>query len=154
MTVLQMGRSTKKRMCTGTPLRVFVVENHPDTREFLTFMLEELGHTVITADTMSQALHELPNAHCDVLISDIGLPDGDGWELLRRVELHRPIYAIAMSGFGMASDRSRSKEAGFRHHLVKPMGLEQLETILREAAEELRSPDDARSARSSVAVSR
>lgn len=122
------------------PLRVFVVENHADTREFLTFMLQELGHTVVVADTMRRALLEVPPANCDVLISDIGLPDGDGWQLLARLELPRPIYAIAMSGFGMMSDRVRSKAAGFRHHLVKPMGLEQLETILGEAANEVYRP--------------
>lgn len=114
-------------------LRVFVVENHADTREFLTFLLEDMGHTVIVADTMTRALRDAPAANCDVLISDIGLPDGDGWELLSRLNLERPMYAIAMSGFGMSSDRLRSKAAGFRHHLVKPMGLEQLETILGDA---------------------
>jgi len=120
-------------------LRIFVVENHADTREFLTLMLEELGHTVVVADSMNCALRDLPTAHCDVLISDIGLSDGDGWQLLGRLDLPRPLYAIAMSGYGMASDRARSKAAGFRHHLVKPMGLEQLESILSEAAAELSS---------------
>lgn len=125
------------------PLRVFVVENHADTREFLTFMLEELGHQVTVADTMGKALREVPASNCDVLISDIGLPDGDGWELLSRLNLPHPVYAIAMSGFGMSADRTRSKAAGYRHHLVKPMGLEQLETILIEAADELRGSGDA-----------
>ncbi len=105
-------------------------------------MLQELGHTVLVADTMSRALRDVPTANCDVLISDIGLPDGDGWQLLSRLDLPQPIYAIAMSGFGMTSDRSRSKAAGFRHHLVKPMGLEQLETILQDAAAELKGADD------------
>ena len=118
-------------------LRVFVVENHADTRDFLTFMLEELGHTVIVADTMNTALRDAPAANPEVLISDIGLPDGDGWELLSKLVLPRPAYAIAMSGFGMSADRVRSKAVGYRHHLVKPMGLEQLEGILREAANEL-----------------
>lgn len=131
----------KSAVHVAKSLRVFVVENHADTREFLTFMLEELGHTVLVADTMSRALLEVPAANCDVLISDIGLPDGDGWQLLSRLDLPRPIYAIAMSGFGMSSDRVRSKAAGFRHHLVKPMGLEQLEAILGEAANELHGRD-------------
>lgn len=121
----------------ATGLRVFVVENHADTREFLTFMLEELGHTVIGVDTMCRALRDMPAANCDVLISDIGLPDGDGWQLLVRLDLPKSVYAIAMSGFGMTSDRLRSKAVGYRHHLVKPMGLEQLESILKDAAAEL-----------------
>ncbi len=94
---------------------------------------------------MARALRDLPASHCDVLISDIGLPDGDGWQLLARLDLQKPIYAIAMSGFGMASDRLRSKAVGFRHHLVKPMGLEQLESILRDAAAELEEPESAKS---------
>jgi CheY-like chemotaxis protein len=73
------------------------------------------------------------------LISDIDLPDGDGWELLRTLSESRAIFAIAMSGFGTASDRACSKAAGFRHHLVKPIGLEQLATVLTEAANELYS---------------
>lgn len=122
-------------------LRVFVVENHADTREFMIFMLQELGHSVMVADSMSKALREVPASNCDVLISDIGLPDGDGWELLSRLDLPRPIYAIAMSGFGMTSDRLRSKAVGFRHHLVKPMGLEQLHSILAAAAAEIEDSD-------------
>ena len=132
-----MRTHTSPASVANLGLRVFVVENHADTREFLTFMLQELGHTVITADTMSRALRDVPTANCDVLISDIGLPDGDGWQLLARLDLPKPVYAIAMSGFGMTADRLRSKAVGYRHHLVKPMGLEQLDSILRDAAAEL-----------------
>lgn len=127
------------RTAAAVSLRIFVVENHADTREFLTFMLEELGHHVMAADTMAKALREVPLSNSDVLISDIGLPDGDGWTMLTKLNLPHPIFAVAMSGFGMTADRARSKAAGFRHHLVKPMGLEQLESILIDAAEELRS---------------
>ncbi|MEP6607730.1 MAG: response regulator [Burkholderiaceae bacterium] len=133
-----MTTSLDKRAPSGADLlRIFVVENHADTREFLTAMLEGLGHTVAAAETMGKALREIPSSNCDVLISDIGLPDGDGWELLGRLNLARPIFAIAMSGYGMTSDRARSKAAGYRHHLIKPMGLEQLETILEQAAIEV-----------------
>ena len=121
----------------ATPLRILVVENHADTRELLTSLLEGLGHTVVVAESMGKALRAAPRSKCDVLISDIGLPDGDGWELLGRLNLPRPMYAIAMSGYGMTSDRTRSKAAGYRHHLVKPMGIVQLEDILREVAQEL-----------------
>lgn len=118
-------------------LRIFVVENHEDTRVLLCILLEQMGHTVRTAATMDEALREIPRSDCDVLISDIGLPDGDGWELMRRLE-RRPRYAIAMSGLGMNGDRARSREVGFRHHLVKPTGPEQLAEILQSAAHELR----------------
>jgi two-component system CheB/CheR fusion protein len=88
---------------------------------------------------MREALQAIPQAHCDVLISDIGLPDGDGWELMRRLDGQRPVYAIAMSGRGLAGDHARSHAAGFRHHLVKPAGPEEIADLLERAAHELKS---------------
>jgi len=118
------------------PLRIIVVENHPDTLKYLRLYLEQLNHVVEGAQTMSDALRVLAKQEFDVLISDIGLPDGDGWELLRRAGPSRPGYAIAMSGFGMNADRSRSKEAGFRRHLLKPFMPSELDHSLEEAATE------------------
>lgn len=118
-------------------LRIFVVENHDDTRVLLCILLTQMGHTVYSAATMREALRAIPESRCDVLISDIGLPDGDGWELMDRLDGLRPDYAIAMSGRGMNGDRARSRAAGFRHHLVKPTGPEQLADILESAAHEL-----------------
>ena len=121
------------------PLRIFIVENHEDTRFLLGLLLEQLGHTVFSATTLGDALDELPDAECDVLISDIGLPDGNGWELMARLGDEAPRYAVAMSGFGMASDRARSLAAGYRHHLLKPVEPTQLERLLDEAAAEIKS---------------
>ena len=121
------------------PLRIFVVENHRDTREYMQMYLEMSGHTVLTADSMTMALAALPGADCDVLISDIGLPDGDGWMLMRHLQLPRPIYAIAMSGFDMGVDQLNSKEVGYRHHLLKPIDPKDLDAALEEAARELAS---------------
>ena len=118
------------------PLRIFVVENHVDTLKWVVRYLEAAGHSVASAETVSEALERLPQAPYDVLISDIGLPDGDGWELLRSVRLTRPIYAVAMSGFGLNSDRDKSKAAGFRHHLLKPFNPDELDAALDEAARE------------------
>ena len=117
---------------THAPLRVFVVETHVDTRESLCMLLQSFGHTVVSADSMGKALEQLPRSDCDVLISDLGLPDGNGWELLQKVQLPRPVYAIAMSGYGMNADRERSFAAGYRHHLVKPMAPEKIEEILEQ----------------------
>ena len=119
-------------------LRVFVVENNDDTRLTLAMLLREMGHDVRCAATMHEALDQLPDADADVIVSDIGLPDGDGWEMLSQLHLPRPAYAIAMSGYGMEEDRARSHAAGFRHHLVKPMDIEKLESLLLEAARERR----------------
>ena len=122
------------------PLRIFVVENHEDTRFLLVLLLEQLGHTVFSAPSLGEALAELPSARCDVLISDIGLPDGNGWELMTQLGDERPRYAIAMSGFGMSSDRQRSLGVGYRHHLLKPVEPNQIERLLDEAAAELGEP--------------
>jgi CheY-like chemotaxis protein len=117
-------------------LRIFVVENHADTLKYLRLYLEQLNHVVESTRTMGEALAVLAREKFDVLISDIGLPDGDGWELLRRAGDSRPAYAIAMSGFGMNADRMKSMEAGFRKHLLKPFMPDDLDDILEEAAAE------------------
>jgi two-component system CheB/CheR fusion protein len=130
-------------MSTSAPspsLRILVVENHEDSRRYLAMYLSGCDHRVATAASMQEALAMAPEAEYDVLISDIGLPDGDGWELLQQARFIHPVFAVAMSGFGMNSDRDRSKQAGYRHHLLKPLDIDQLDAILAEAAEALRSP--------------
>ena len=122
---------------SSAKLRIFIVENHDDTRFLLGLLLEQLGHSVQAAATMSDALDDAGSGEFDVLISDIGLPDGNGWELLTNLGDRAPAYAIAMSGFGMASDRQKSLAAGYRHHLLKPVEPDQLEKLLDEAASEI-----------------
>ena len=73
-------------------LSVFLVENHEDTVRYMQLYLEQLGYQVSVAVDMATALREIPNSHCDVLISDIGLPDGDGWQLMEK--FGRPPPAI------------------------------------------------------------
>lgn len=134
------------RLGAKRPLRIFVVENHEDTRFLLCLLLEQLGHTLFSAPSLAAALEALPAARCDVLISDIGLPDGNGWELMARLGDDRPPYAIAMSGFGMSSDRQRSLNVGYRHHLLKPVEPNLLERLLDEAADETGQPQRRRGA--------
>ena len=119
------------------PLRIFVIENHEDTLDALTRYLVACGHSVVSSLTMEGALSALPTAQIDVLISDIGLTDGDGWELLRRARLNPRIYTIAMSGFGQNSDRKKSVAAGYRKHLLKPFVPDDLDALLAQASTEL-----------------
>ena len=122
---------------SGTsPFAILIVENHPDTLKYLCLYLEMLGHEVHSAQSMREALDFLAVKPCEVLISDIGLPDGDGWELMELAQLPSSVYAIAMSGFGLGPDFSRSKAAGYRHHLVKPFTPDQLDVYLAEAERE------------------
>lgn len=123
------------------PLRVFVVEDHPDTLHSLCLYLKNLGYDVQCAGTFGEALTAIPQAACDVLLSDISLGDSTGWTLLHvlRLQGQAPDYAIAMSGLGLYVDQRRSLEAGFRHHLRKPFRPEELGAFLEEAALEARA---------------
>lgn len=119
-------------------LKVFLVEDNPDTRLMLAQVLEIDGFDVRTAGTMHAALQEFPIFGGEVLLTDLGLPDGDGWELLRQLQRAGSLpFAIAMSGFGTLSDIAASKAAGFRHHLVKPFELDALGHLLEEARLEI-----------------
>jgi CheY-like chemotaxis protein len=123
------------------PLRIFVVEDHRDTLQSLKIYLEQIGHIVFSARSKAEALKEIPGAKCHVLISDINLPDGNGWELMEEIQNLRPNYAIALSGYGMKADRERSAESGFRHHLVKPVFPPKLESLLEEATSEIKAKE-------------
>jgi DNA-binding response OmpR family regulator len=112
---------------------VFLVENHQDTVRYMQLFLEQMSYKVCVAADMATALREIPKSHCDVLISDIGLPDGDGWRLMEELGDDRPQFAIAMSGYGTGNDRRRSLAAGYDHHLVKPFTPDALLALLREA---------------------
>lgn len=124
--------SRLETMAKMRSLTIYVVENHEDIRTYLTRYLEQLGHTVNSGSDMQTALADLANNPPDVLISDIGLPDGDGWELLRSLK-NKP-FAIAMSGFGENGDHIRSLSVGYKHHLTKPFLPEELDVLLAEAA--------------------
>jgi CheY-like chemotaxis protein len=116
------------------PLRIFIVEDHWDTLETLRLYLERLGHIVMSTRSKEEALKEIPGARCDVLLTDIGLPDGNGWELIEEVGESRPAYAIAMSGYGLPADLDRSAEAGFRHHLVKPISAKKVRLFIKRGS--------------------
>jgi CheY-like chemotaxis protein len=128
-----------KASSLNTHLRILVVENHADTLVALRLYLEDLGHTVGSARNLKGALKELGTSVYDVLISDIGLPDGTGWDLVEKAKLPNHVFAVAMSGFGMNADSARSHAAGYRHHLLKPFKTEELDSILDEAATSLAS---------------
>jgi CheY-like chemotaxis protein len=134
--------STMTQGRNSDALRICVVENDYDSRHMLTMLLNGSGYRVEAIASMGEALDHLCKAPCDVLISDIGLPDGSGWELMTRLQqtgAARSIYAIAMSGYGMSSDLEKSRAAGFRHHLIKPMDIDQLDRLLLEATREIRA---------------
>ena len=112
-------------------LRILLVDDHPDTCAALERLLELRGHNVAAAHNMRRALEIAGDVNSfDLLISDVGLPDGNGMDLLRVLRTKNPIRGIAISGFGMDADIAKSMEAGFGEHLVKPVKLEKLEAAI------------------------
>jgi signal transduction histidine kinase len=110
---------------------VLLVEDHADTALLLGRILELHGYRVHIAHCISQAFGIFQSEAIDCVISDIGLPDGHGTELMTKIAAHRPIPGIALSGFGMEHDVDRSHSAGFSHHLTKPVDWARLEEVLK-----------------------
>jgi CheY-like chemotaxis protein/anti-sigma regulatory factor (Ser/Thr protein kinase) len=109
-------------------LRILVVEDNVDSLRMLERLLRALGYEIVSAQTASEALNAVAQSKFDLLISDIGLPDVSGWELMRMVrrERQQAIRGIALSGFVADSDRRRSLDAGYLCHIAKPIELNQL----------------------------
>lgn len=113
----------------GRP-RLLLVEDHPDSLRVMSRYLYKIGFDVVCAMTMREAQAAFTTQRADVLVSDIGLPDGTGHDLLRWLRrLDGKLPAVAVSGFGMEDDIRRSTEAGFATHLTKPVDL----SVLRDA---------------------
>lgn len=122
------------------PLRILLVEDHSATRVAMQRLLGALGHRVTTAANVEGALAALAENDFDLLISDIGLPDGSGTDLMRRVREIRPLPAIAVSGYGMEEDVRRSERAGFAAHVTKPVDLCRLQAAIAMAIRETTAP--------------
>jgi DNA-binding response OmpR family regulator len=114
--------------------RLIVVEDHAETAEGLKRFLTAVGYQVFVATDMASALCLASSVQFDVLLSDLGLPDGSGWELLKKLSSERRIRAIAFSGHNTPEDRQRSAEAGFLEHLPKPLAPDVLCAAIGRAA--------------------
>lgn len=120
----------RRPLAVARPLNILLVEDHADTAQALRESLTASGHRVRVASSVAAALREATVEPCELLISDVGLPDGTGVDLLRRITPPPSLGAIAMSGFGMEADLARSRAAGFARHLTKPVDLSVLEEII------------------------
>ena len=120
--------SSRKKAKEGAakPLSILVVEDHEDTAQVLAHVLETLHYRVRAVGTMESALELAESQRFDLLISDIGLPDGSGLELMWKLSRKGPIKGIALSGYGMDSDVRLSRDAGFAVHLTKPVDMTRL----------------------------
>lgn len=122
-------------------LRILLVEDHSDTAQQLTRLLKRAGHEVTWAGTINQAralIAGRDNAErgFNILISDLGLPDGSGHELMRDLASRRSMPGIALSGYGMKNDILDSMAAGFSRHITKPVDWQELKIAIQKIAAE------------------
>ena len=111
--------------------RVLLVDDHHDTCIGMKRMLERHGYKITVAHSAEQAVEKVRSEEFDLLISDIGLPDRSGYELMREVRLNTDLPGIALSGFGSEQDVNLAREAGFAEHLTKPINFERLEKTIQ-----------------------
>ncbi len=119
-------------------LRVLVVDDNVDAATALELLLQESGHLVRVAHTGPTGLAAALEFRPDVMLLDIGLPELDGFEVAKRIRQQPTldnIVLVAMTGYGRETDRQRSKEAGFDHHLVKPVDFGRVRQILANVSE-------------------
>jgi CheY-like chemotaxis protein len=122
------------------PLSILLVEDHADTAEVIAELLRDRGHRVVVAGSVAAGL-EAAHAGIDLVISDLGLPDGSGLDLMRALKERYGLTGIAFSGYGTDEDRRQSAAAGFSAHLTKPVTFEVLLTEVRRiGVEPRRSP--------------
>jgi CheY-like chemotaxis protein len=125
------GEETNKKP-RGT---VLVVDDVPDVTEMIELLLKHAGYEVSTAESAQDALHLARRNHYDLVISDIGMPDMNGYELataLRELAAYNKTPLIAVTGYSEYDDRGRAVRAGFNVHLTKPIEPTQLLTLMRE----------------------
>jgi len=128
-----VNRSTQAGGGGKRALRILLVDDHVDTCAALERLLARRGHCVVTAHDVRSAIEAARSGSFDLLISDMGLPDGTGVELMDRLNGIGAMRGIAISGFGMYGDVEKSLAAGFAMHLIKPVQFQKLEEAIAMA---------------------
>jgi len=114
-------------------MRILLVEDHHETRRILTQLLTHWGFEVAPAENLQRGLDQLDGEPIDVILSDIGLPDGTGYALVSEARRRgKQVLAIALSGFDRPTEVQVAKMSGFDHHLSKPFDCQQLRSLLDE----------------------
>jgi two-component system CheB/CheR fusion protein len=113
--------------------RILLVEDHVDTLRVLSKLLQSMGYKVRAVSSVKDALQAAEAETFELLISDIGLPDGSGNDIARQLLARKQqMHAIALSGFGLAEDLRRSHDAGFERHLIKPVNFKLLQDTIQQ----------------------
>jgi CheY-like chemotaxis protein/HPt (histidine-containing phosphotransfer) domain-containing protein len=142
----ELSKSDMSKEHVRRPLRILLVEDHGITAMMMRKVLNAEGHAVETAGDVATALELADKNGFDLLISDLGLPDGSGHELMRELRERRHTFpGIALSGYGQEEDIRRSREVGFAAHLTKPASREAIIEVVASimAGEQKKAPDDA-----------
>ena len=119
---------------SGKSLRILVVEDHSDTLQALSRLLNHFGHDISTADNARGALDMIKAKEFDVVLCDIALPDGNGYDVVVEAKRKGGVKAVAISGFGAQDDVERGRKAGFDFYLAKPVDFHELRTVLGQIA--------------------
>ena len=117
----------------ATKPRIFVVEDHETTARALKMFLETQGYDVAVAHGVASALEHANREPFDLLICDISLPDGSGWDLMKKLSVKQPVRGIAFTASGSEEDISRSRKVGFMEHVVKGSDAEDLLRVVKHA---------------------
>lgn len=119
---------------SGKNLRILVVEDHSDTLQALSQLLSHFGHDISTADGARSALDMINSKEFDVVLCDIALPDGNGYDVIAEAKRKGAVKAVAISGFAARDDVERGRKAGFDFHLAKPVDFHELRSVLGQIA--------------------
>jgi CheY-like chemotaxis protein len=112
--------------------RIFIVEDHATTARALKMYLEAKGYSVTVAEDVASALDYAKANTFDLLICDLSLPDGSGWDLMKKLSADGAIRGIAFTASGSADDIARSKQVGFLQHVVKGSSADDLVNIIEQ----------------------
>jgi DNA-binding response OmpR family regulator len=119
-------------------IRLLLVEDHADTRNVMARVLRLSGFIVTVAASVEAAREAAGQSKFDLLKSDIGLPDGSGYDVMKHVAEKHQLSGIALSGFGLEDDLLKSRNAGFSAHLTKPVDMQALRAAIDEAVRKSR----------------
>jgi CheY-like chemotaxis protein len=127
-------RATHRPRTVKLKRAILVVDDNEAAADSLSKLLTLRGHEVSVAYNGLDAVYKAQEQHPDIVVLDIGLPDIDGYEVIRILKSDKKCTSaiIALTGFGQEGDKQRAKEAGFQHHLTKPVSLKELERVFRK----------------------
>lgn len=129
-----MSHTQRDPVADKRPLCILLVEDDKDSRSALARLLKMSGHRPLAAGTAAEALQLAASERCDVVVSDVGLPDRSGLELMRELSAQYAVPGIAVSGYTDAADVNECAKAGFSRHLKKPIDFKELLVAVDELA--------------------